>query len=783
MPLQNTSSAIVRFGAFEVNLRAGELRKQGIRIKLQAQPLRILTLLLQRPGDVVTREELRTSTWPADTFVDFDNSLNTSINKLREALGDSADNPRFIETLPRRGYRFIAPVESLLDPPEMGTRTEPETEIRPVTVNVKAEIRNGIRKRWRAFVLAAPVVMALAGGGYFYFHPRPKLTDKDTIVLADFTNKTGDPVFDGTLRQGLSVQLEQSPFLSTISDRQIQQTLEMMGQKPDAKLTPEIARELCRRTGGSAVLDGSIATLGNQYVLGLRAVNCRTGDTLAEEQTRAIGKEQVLAAMDKAVANLRSKLGESLSTVQKFDTPLEQATTPSLEALQACSLGRKTMADRGDYVAAVPFFQRAIQLDPNFAMAYALLGTSYNNLRQTSLGAQNTRKAYELRDRVSEPEKLYIETHYHDNVTGDLEKARQAYELWAQIYPRDWLPPNNLSSTYRTLGQYDKALAEAREAVRLYPGSLSYAGLINSYLSLNRLTEARATAEEALAKFPDSPFVRFNLHGLGFLQNDASGMAQQVAWAAGKPGVEDVFSEFEAGTAGYFGLLAKAREFSRQAVTSAERAGEKETAAYDESEAALREALFGEVGQAQRRAASAQALSTARDVQYGAALALVFAGDATRTRAQKLANDLAARFPEDTVVQFNYLPTLRAQLALNHGDALKAIEVLQAAVSYEMGQVGFVSVYPVYVRGVAYLAANRGAAAAVEFKKVIDHPGIVFSEPIAPLARLGLARAYTLSGDIDKSRTAYQDFLALWKDADPDIAILKQAKAEYAKLQ
>jgi serine/threonine protein kinase/predicted Zn-dependent protease len=640
------------------------------------------------------------------------------------------------------------------------------------------------RKLWKLAVPVGLVALAVAGGFYYRSHQSKRLTEKDTIVLADFTNTTGDSVFDGALRQGLTVQLEQSPFLSLVPDLRIQQNLRLMGKPPDARLTPEIARDLCQRTGGTAVLDGSIARLGAQYVLGLKAENCRTGDPLAGEQARAIGKEQVLAAMDKAAANLRSKLGESLSTVQKFDTPIEQATTPSLEALQAYSLGRKTLG-AGDNAAAVPLFQRAIRLDPNFAMAYASLGTSYGNLGETSLGAENTRKAYELRERVSEREKFYIESHYYSIVTGDLEKARRAYELWAQTYPRDWLPPDNLGGIYRILGQYDKRLAENRETLRLDPtNAWSYAYLVYPYLNLNRLEEARTTADEAQAKHLDSPLLRIGLYQLAFLHNDAAGMAQQVSWAAGKSGVEDVLLAREADTAAYSGRLGEARDFSRRAVASAERAEEKEKAASYEADAALREALFGNATAGRQRAAAALGLSSGRDVKYGAAVALAMAGDAAR--AQALADDLAKHFPEDTLVQFNYLPTLHAQLALSRNDASKAIEALQAAAPYELGDpteaFTFLSLYPVYVRGEAYLAGHQETDAAAEFQKILDHRGVVFSEPIGALAHLGLARSYR-QGDTTKARATYQDFLTLWKDADPDVPILKEAKAEYAKLQ
>jgi eukaryotic-like serine/threonine-protein kinase len=637
--------------------------------------------------------------------------------------------------------------------------------------------------KWAAIAGASVMVVGLAIGGWLYFaHRALALTEKDTIVLADFTNTTGDPVFNGTLRQGLAVQLEQSPFLGLISEQRIQQTLGLMGQPADARLTPEIARGLCQRTQSAAVLDGSIASLGSQYVLGLKAINCRTGDALAEDQERASGKEQVLAALDKAAAKLRGELGESLRTIQKLDTPLEQATTPSLDALQAYSLGRKMLSEKVDDAAAESFFQRAIHLDPNFAMAYASLGVAYHHLGESSLAAENTRKAYQLRERVSEREKFYIESHYHDYVTGDAEKARQVYELWAQTYPRDNVPPFNLGGGYWTLGQYDEALAQYRETLRLDPGSgLNYSNLAGVYICLNWLKEAGTTLEEALSKNLDSFGIGLYLYQLAFLQNDPAGRAQQVAWSAGKPGVEDALLLYEADTAAYSGRLAKAREFSRRAVASAERANEKEVAANYEADAALREALFGNAAEAKQRAAAALGLSTGQAVQYGAALALALAGDAAR--ADTLADDLAKRFPEDTMVQFNYLPTLHGEVALSRDDSSKAIEALQAAVPYELGSPFTLPLYPVYVRGEAYLGAHQGREAATEFAKILGHRGIVLNEPIGALAHLGLARAYALQGDSAVARTAYHDFLTLWRDADPDIPILKQAKAESAKLQ
>ena len=661
-------------------------------------------------------------------------------------------------------------------------------EAAPPTAHAERTGEAGSR-RWALPLGAALVVLALGAGGMLYWRARNpvKLTDKDTIVVADFTNTTGDVVFDGTLRQGLTVQLEQSPFLALLSEQRIQQTLRLMGQAPDARLTPQVALELCQRTGSAAVLDSSIAEIGTQYSLVLKALNCASGETLASAEIQASDKSHVLDALGKAALEVRNKLGESLSTVQKFDTPLEQATTPSLEALQAYSLGRKIHVGKGDSAGAVPLYQRAIALDPNFAMAYTALGTCDYNLGETSLAAENLKKAYELREHVSELEKLGIEARYEHFATRNLEKARQAYELWAQTYPRSWAPRNNLGTISDSLGQFDRAIEEYHEALRIEPASaLTYANLVGSNLYLNRVKEARATADQAQANNFDSPTLRFYLYRLAFVQNDAAGMAAQVAWSAGKPGAEHVLLLFEADTAAYQGRLAKARELSRRAADSARRADQKERAAGHEADAALREGLFGNAAEARQLAASALALSTGRDVQYGAALALALAGEAGR--AEALAADLSKRFSEDTIVQSIFLPVIHAQVALIHDEPGRAIELLRAAAAYELGSPGNIaaftpSLYPAYVRGEAHRAARRGAEAAAEFQKILDHRGIVMNEPIGALAHLGLGRAYALQGDTAKARTAYQDFLTLWKDADAEIPILRAAKSEYARLQ
>ena len=766
------------------------LLRDGQPVPLTSKTFETLLVLLQHSEQMVSKDELMKQLWP-DTFVE-ESNLTYHISMLRKALGESPQDHRYLVTIAGRGYRFAEKVREVSDDGGLVVQshsvervTVEETESRQHSATV-ASFSNLRQRPWN-WILGPTGAVALltlaAAGTFFYKRNVHALTEKDTIVLADFANTTGDAVFDATLRQGLAVQLAQSPFLNIVSDEKLAETLRFMGQPPDARLTPAIARDLCQRVGSRAYLSSSIANLGTQYVLGLSAVNCRTGDALGQELVTADSKERVLKVLGEAATKMRAKLGESLSTLEKLDTPLEQATTSSLEALQAYSLGVKTKEQMGGNAASVPFYQRAIRLDPNFAMAYGALAASYYNIGEGSLAAENTKKAYELRDRVSELEKLHIEGHYHLLVTGDLEKARQVYELWTQIYPRNIVPPNNLAAIYRNLGQYDRVLAEMREAVRLNPADdQSYANLVDSYSTLNRLEEARATAEKA--KNPDSPGLRFAMYQLAFLRNDAAGMAQQLAWAAGKTGVEDFLMYSEADTAAYSGQLGKAREFSRRAVASTERAKENETAAGFEAGAAMREALVGNLSEARQRAVAALGLSTGRDVQNGAGLALAKAGDAAR--AHVLADNLAKRFPEDTTVQFNYLPTLRAQIALSRNDPSQAIEALKQAAPYELGTPGngefSPALYPVYVRGEAYLAAHQGSEAAVEFQMILDHRGVVQNGPIGALAHLGLARAFAQSGDTEKSLAQYREFLTLWKEADPDLRPLKEAKAEYKKL-
>jgi DNA-binding winged helix-turn-helix (wHTH) protein len=793
MPSSTEDSPTLRFDVFTLDLRAGELYKSGYKIKLQEQPFQILAMLLEQPGQVITREQLRERLWPEDTFVDFDHSLNTAVKKLRQALNDEADKPRFIETLPKRGYRFVGPaVEEVRVPqPFHGKETGsighekpsgPETKSNGTTrVTPPAEVR------WK---IAAPIVflaVAIGAGAYFFSRRNHTLTEKDTIVIADFSNSTGDPVFDDTLKQALSISLQQSPFLNILSDQKTKQTLNLMGRPVGERLDAETAREVCQRTENKAVLAGSISSLGTEYVVGLNALDCRTGDQLAQEQVQAARKEEVLNALDQAATKLRAKLGESLTTVQQFDTPLFEATTPSLEALKAYSLGQRALLEKSA-VDAIPFYKRAIELDPNFAIAYSQLGAAHGALLvEPALAAEYVRKAYQLRDRVSERERLEIYSNYYDSVTGEMEKTIQNDQVWAQTYPRDAGPHNSLAYHYELLGQYEKAAAEASHAIRLFPrGAVDYSNLMEAYIALNRVDDAKNAYQQAIAHGLENPFLHDDSYSIAFLGGDTEGMKRQVEWSVGKRGAEDILLSAQSDTYAFYGQLGKARNLSRQAVDSALRSDLEETAALWMLNAALREAEFGNLEHARQLVKAGLAISSTRDVQTLAALSLACAGEIAL--AQEISKDLEKQHPLNTFINYYWLPTIHAYNELHRDNPGQAVKLLEAAAPYDLAfpQPQFEEggqLYPVYARGKAYLLLNQGEEAADEFRKMLDRPGILINSPLRALAQVQLGRALVMNGDISGGRKAYQDFFALWKDADPDIPILKQAKAEYAKLQ
>jgi len=814
------------FGPFEVRTCTRELSKSGTKIKLRGQPYLILEVLLSHAGELVTREELREKLWPADTFVDFEHGLNTSVKKLRQVLCDSADQPRYVETVPRLGYRLIAPVEVFtetikppaeapifsgeelgqavlsaagLDPQNPGGREDPGTASEPDQQQqlTRAGARPFLRRRW---LLAAGLLPVLLGAAYvgelrFYrAHRTNPLTDKDTIVLADFANNTSDAVFDDTLKTALTVSLRQSPFLKVLSDNKVAATLKLMTRPPNTKLTPDVIRELCQRAGSEAYVEGAIGSLGSKYVLGLKAVNCQSGDVLAQEQVTAATKEKVLDALGETASKLRSELGESLATVQKLDVSLEQATTSSLEALQVYSLGNKSSLEKGPS-AALPYHQRAIELDPSFAMGYVALGNDYYALGELVRAREYRSKAFQLREHASEQEKLHITAHYYETVIGELNEAAQTYQGWIASYPRFSAAYTNLCNLYNELGEYEKAMEACHESFRL-GSEWAYVQLANSLLALHRFDEARQVVQQAQARKLDNFIIHNALYALALLKADSTSMAEQQQWFAGRP-EENMGLALASDTDAYGGHLGKARAWTKRAVDSAIRVDSKEVAAIWLENSALREAAFGNATDARQEAAQGLKLHPAsQSVELEAALTFAMAGDARQ--AESLAGDLNKRFTLDTQVQSLWLPAIKAQLALNRNDPTRAINSLQAATTpIEFGQIAFLAniscLYPTYIRGEAYLAAGQGKEAAAEFEKILDHSGIVWNCWTGALAHLGVARANALhaknssGADADAARVralaAYKDFLTLWKDADADVPILKQAKAEYAKLQ
>lgn len=768
---------LYEFGPFRIDADKELLFRGNEPVPLTHRTFQILLVLTRHSQKLVTKDDLMKAVWP-DTVVEEAN-LSRNIFMLRKALGESPEDHRYIVTVSGRGYRLAENV-----------RVVPGQELSIAAAShstVQMQVEEPRRWGWIA-ATALSGLLAVAAASFWLFSPRPSsLRSQDTVVLADFANSTGDPVFDETLRQGMAVQLEQSPFLKLVPDERIQHTLQLMEQPADAHLTPELAQQICERTASAAVLEGSIAALGSRYVLGLRAVNCRNGSMLDEEQVQAARKEDVLNALDQIAARFRNRLGESLSVIKQHDTPLSEATTPSLDALKAYSSGVSLLTSAGD-AAALPFFQRATELDPKFAMAYAWTGRIYGDLGEAVLSAQNTSEAYELRDRASDAERFWITASYDTQVTENLEKAQQICEVWAQTYPRAALPHALLSGVIDpVLGEYQQAVAEAQQAMQLEPDfAIAYYLLASRYQNLDRIRDAETALDLAARRKLVLPDFSLERYDLAFLQSDGAAMQRLADQDQGQPDAEEWISDHQASVLAYAGRVQQAHRMAEYAADFARQSDHREAAALYQTGAALWEGFFGDTSAAKQDATAALALSNDRGVEYGAALTLALAGDSAR--AQALADDLAKRFPEDTSVRSSYLPTLYARLALNRGDPAAAIESLESAAPYELGtprsalHANFGALYPVYERGEAYLAIRRGAEAAVEFQKILDHRGIAGSDPIGALAHLQLARAYVLAGDLVRAKSAYQNFLALWRNADPDTPVLKQARAEYAKL-
>jgi eukaryotic-like serine/threonine-protein kinase len=768
---------LYEFGPFRVDPEKEILLRAGKPVSLKPKTFQILLVLIRHHKEVVTKDDLMKEVWP-DTFVEEAN-LSRHIFMLRRALGENAPEQRYILTVPGRGYRLAE-----------GVRLIPQPELSIIAAeHSKVEVQIAETKAWHWLAIAVVFILAVSAVATWIFLHRPTvLTEKDTVILGEFTNTTGDPVFDGTLRQGLIVQLEQSPFLSLVSEQRIHHTLELMAKPGDTPLTAETARQVCARTGSAAVIEASIAPLGNLYVLGLRATKCQAGGVLDVEQEKANRKEDVLDALTTIATKFRRHIGESATTLNQHNKALADVTTPSLEALEAYSAGWRIHATNGA-IASLPLFKRAIEIDPEFAMAYASLGRVYADLDQSDLSSENAARAWQLRNRASDREKFFIDANYHMLDTGNLEEARQICETWAQIYPRDVIPHTFLSGYINKVpGHFEAALAEAQKAMDLDPDfAVAYYGSAVNNAYQGRFDEAENILQRAAGRGLEiDEFIMLD-YDLAFLKADQAGIERSIARARERSAAENWIFSREANAFAYHGQLTKARAKTESAVAQAQQAAQPERAALWQAGAAVREALFGNGREAENRAKAALDLSNDREVEYGAALA--FALSEQPHQAEQLANDLANRFPEDTSVQFSYLPALRAVLALNRKEIAKAVEILEAAAPNELGvprssiHALFGALYPVYVRGEVYRIDGRGAEAAAEFQKILDHNGIVLNDPIGAVARLQLGRAYALTGDKLKASSAYQNFLVLWKGADPNVPILKNAKKEFADLK
>jgi DNA-binding winged helix-turn-helix (wHTH) protein/tetratricopeptide (TPR) repeat protein len=754
---------LYEFGPFRLDAEKEILLRGGDPVALTPKTFQILLVLIRHNQEVVTKDDLMKAVWP-DTFVEEAN-LSRNIFMLRKALGESPQDHHYILTVPGRGYRLAESV-----------RLVPEHEVSIVAAqHSKVQIQVKESKPW-AWVAVGMIVATSVAFGIVrtFMHKPPLLSGKDTVVLADFANSTGDPVFDGTLRQGLSIQLEQSPFLSFVSDPQIQQTLRMMGQKPDAKLTSEIARELCQRTTSAAVLNGSIAQIGTQYLLTLKAVNCTSGESLASSQAQASDKNHVLDALGREASEIRGKLGESLGSVRKFDTPLEQATTPSLEALQVYSLAQKKFFLM-NYPQAGTFLQRATELDPNFALAYARLASLNRNNKQSEAMLANSAKAYALRERVTDRERLYIETTYH-SVRSETEEASHAYELWKSTYPRDVIPNVGLAVISADKGQFERYLEESRQAYQKEASVLTSWNLIEALTYLGQLDEAEKTLVETKARFPGrDELVRWD-YTLAFLRNDQAGMKRIVDAAPNDSTLQRTLWGLHWRTELYFGRQKEAAEYRRRATQLSGQLGVDERASLYAALAALQDANYGNFTEAKRATAGVPPQVQGKEPLRRLALAYARLGDAPN--AERLADQLARLYPTDTLLKNRDLPLVRAAIAVQQNNPSRAIELLESGIPTELGNPDVA-----YTRGQAYLLLNRGTEAATEFQKIIHYRGFLFNDPPGALPYLGVGRAFAMQGDTANARAAYNNFLTLWKDADPNIPVLKQAKAEFAKLR
>jgi DNA-binding winged helix-turn-helix (wHTH) protein/tetratricopeptide (TPR) repeat protein len=758
------------FKDFSLDLDRGCLWRGAEELRLRPKVFEALKYLVLNDNRLVTKEELISALWP-DSFVT-DDSLVQCLVELRRALGDEAQ--ACLRTVPRRGYIFTASIrKASASPPTTATAETPAAVEAP---------------RRAALALLALLVGTAAVFFHFMETRRPArtdaFTDKDSVLIADFVNTTGDDVFDGTLRQAMAVQLGQSPFLNIFSEERVRETLRYMGRPPDERVTPDLAREIAQRQGVKALLAGSISTLGRHYVINLEAVNAATGETILREQVEAESREKVLGRLGEAAAKFREKLGESVSSIEKFAAPIEQATTPSLEAFKAYDLGR-TRQFSGQYFEAIPLYRRAVELDPNFAIAYAALAISYGTAREDDLAAQFAQRAFALRERVTERERFYISARYYMDVLGDGDKAIEVQELWKQTYPRDFVPRTNLSARYSAIGQHERALEEAREGVRLNPDAgVAYAAVAHASICLARYPDARGAIEQAVSRKLEPPYSRYMLYGIAFLEGDTATMQQQVDRVAGTP-TEAGMLAMQSVAAAYAGQVRRARKLTETAIDLATSRGLKEAAGLYSAGDALWEAAYGNCREARRTTARALSLSRGRSPLRWSALALAMCGESDA--AQRLTGEMGRRFPQDSFMSASWLPMTHAALEIRRGHPARAIETLERPGRVELGTDALL--WPAYMRGLAYLAQGAGNEARTEFQKILDRKGVLAPKDLNPvgltlypLAWLGRARASTLTGDVDDSRAAYEALLASWKDADSDIPIFRAARREYRQL-
>lgn len=780
------------FGVFQVNFKAQELRKHGVRIKLGPQPFRILAMLLEKPGEIVTREELQARIWPADTFVDFEQGLNGAVKKLRTALGDSPENPRYIETLPRIGYRFVAPVRTLEERPgakdteSIGAAKQIPPQKAPEAISSAEANRRGRSIALFGAIAAIVAVVALIVAVTVVLSlrkPKIRLTTADTMIVAPFENTTGEAVFDDALHQGLLVGLEQSPYFQIYPERKAATILKQMGRSSEERLQTAAVVELCQRAGGKVAVQGAISNLGSAYLIGLTAYRCDNGEAIAHDQAQAGKKEEVLDALQQATTRMRPRLGESLPSIQKYNAPLEQATTSSLEALKVYGKGLLTSYTQGDR-QAIPYFQRAIELDPNFAMAYGRLASIYDNAGETQMAKEAVENAFAHREHCTESERLWIEAWYNLYATGDLEKAASILEAWLQSYPPSANVTNDLAAIYGNLGRYEKAVDLLKRSIELDPtDGAAYSNLAVSLMALNRLDEARAAIDEADRHTRRVEYLLEARYWGAFLRNDPEEMERTVSAAAEDPESRAVLARDQSNTETYFGRFAKARELSETAAEIFEKQGDREAAAICLAEAAVREAEAG--GANGTRDLMERALKLSRNQDVVVLSSLVAAQGGEPSKAEAIMDMLSKEHPASTLIQKYWAPVIRARVELRTGRARKALATLEPTLPYDFAEAPAFAIsvmYPCYVRGEAALALGDFPAAQAEFQKIVDHPGMGLNFPLQSLAFLQLGRAQAGGGDKEKARESYGKFLQRWKAAEGSLALKERARAEYQAL-